>query len=340
MLLILVWLATPACATSSWKPPSYVDEGAFTEEPIVVGPHDSSLPGTLTRPRSEGPRPAVVLVHGSGPSDRDESNHGTKIFRDVAWGLASRGIIVVRYDKRTKARRAEVRRDFEHFTVREEYVNDACAAVEVLTRNHAVDTGSIFVLGHSQGGQMIARIAATCPSVAGLIGMAVPTEQPEDTIVRQARYLGGLPENQNPRAQAYFASMLEAADKLRDPDLATKYRGQSIYGAPPGWWISLKQVDPVAEAKALSQPILLLHGERDYQVPVSDLSPWRDAFGSDARLTVRTYPKLHHLFIEGQGEGLSVPSEYRLPDGHVARYVIDDIVAWIDLHRRSGRPST
>ena len=93
--------ATPT--TIAYTPPSYVESNSFTETEVTVGTGEWALPGTLTIPKGTGPFPAVVLVHGSGPNDRDETIGPNKPFKDIAWGLASRGIVVLRYDKRTLA---------------------------------------------------------------------------------------------------------------------------------------------------------------------------------------------------------------------------------------------
>jgi uncharacterized protein len=88
--------------SGNYKPPSYADFTKFEEKEILIGKGIWSLPGTLSLPKGDGPFPAVILVHGSGPLDRDETIGPNKPFRDLAHGLASRGIAVLRYEKRTK----------------------------------------------------------------------------------------------------------------------------------------------------------------------------------------------------------------------------------------------
>src|SRR5258708_674329 len=97
---------------SAYQLPGYVDTTRFTERDIQVGKEPWVLPGTITIPKGAGPFPVVVLVHGSGPNDRDETIGGNRPFRDLAWGLASRGIAVVRYDKRTRVYGARMQSRF------------------------------------------------------------------------------------------------------------------------------------------------------------------------------------------------------------------------------------
>lgn len=129
------------------------------------------LPATLTMPVGPGPAAAVVLVHGSGPGDRDATVGQIKQFKDLALGLASRGIAVLRYDKRTRVH-ASLMRDLSGFTVKDESIDDAVAAVQVLRSTSGVDPNRIVVLGHSMGGMLVPRIAAAGPPAAGFVVMA------------------------------------------------------------------------------------------------------------------------------------------------------------------------
>ncbi len=153
------------------------------------------LPGTLTIPKDNGPFPAIVLVHGSGPNDRDETIGPNKPFRDLAWGLASRGIAVLRYEKRTKVYGLKLSQDKKlaaSLTVNEETIDDAISAVGLLRTIDKIDSQKIFVLGHSLGGMMIPRIASRNPRVAGFIIMAGTTGKIEEAILEQTRYIFSL----------------------------------------------------------------------------------------------------------------------------------------------------
>ena len=137
---------------AEYRPPDYVARASFSEQQVTVGADSEwALPATLTLPAGKGPFPAVVLVHGSGPNDRDETQGPNKPFQDLAWGLGSQGIAVLRYDKRTLVYRGKLGA-LPNITVKEETVDDALAAVALLRQTPGIDPKRIFVLGHSLGG--------------------------------------------------------------------------------------------------------------------------------------------------------------------------------------------
>ncbi|MGC2620108.1 MAG: alpha/beta fold hydrolase, partial [Acidobacteriaceae bacterium] len=173
----------PAEAPNPWTAPDYAQPAKFQESPVTVGAAPWQLDGTLTVPVGAGPFPAVVLVAGSGPEDQDETIVGNKPFKDIAWGLASRGIAVLRFNKRTLQYGKELKAHQAGFTVNEESVDDARAAVALLATHADIDPQRIFVLGHSLGAMLAPRIAQGDKQVAGLIIMAGPTRPFEQVLV-------------------------------------------------------------------------------------------------------------------------------------------------------------
>ena len=147
--------------------PPYVDSEAFTEREVTVGRGEWSLPGTLSVPLQGDLHPAVVLVHGSGPNDRDETIGANKPFKDLALGLASKGVAVLRYEKRTLEHGSKMASLMEVLTPEEEVIEDALAAVSLLKETEGIDPDRIYVLGHSLGGTLAPRIAQGDPHIAG-----------------------------------------------------------------------------------------------------------------------------------------------------------------------------
>ncbi len=323
----------PAKAAEDHTPPGYATLNAFLEKEVTVGGGEWALPGTLTVPKGPGPYPAVVLVHGSGPNDRDETIGPNKPFRDLAWGLSSRGIIVLRYEKRTRQHASKFGRIPGRFTVKEETVDDALAAVTLLRRTEGVDAGRIFVLGHSLGGMLIPRICERDKGIAGCIVMAGAASPLEDAIIEQMTYIFSLEGTISGENAKLLEETKLSAAKIKALKPSDASSSAYILGAPASYWLDLQGYNPPRAAQKTAQPLLILQGERDYQVTMTDFGKWKTALSSRKDVTFKSYPGLNHLFIEGKGSGKSTPSEYAVP-GHIAEQVILDVDSWIKERRK------
>lgn len=308
--------------------PSYADQNLFTEKEVTVGTGEFALRGTLATPQKKKIIPAVVLVHGSGPNDRDETVGGAKPFRDLAWGLASKGVAVLRYEKRTLEHGKKLA-SIKNFTVKEEVIDDAVSAVELLRKTEGIDPKRIFVLGHSLGGMLIPRIGKRDPKIAGFIVLAGATRPLEDMILEQSNYLASLDGNVSEEEKKRLASFKEFAAQVKNLKPEDAAANKILFGAPASYYLDLRGYNPPESAKQLKQPILILQGERDYQVTMVDFQNWRNALSGKKNVTFKAYPKLNHLFVAGEGAATS--SEYHKA-GNVAETVIVDIVEWIEKH--------
>jgi uncharacterized protein len=313
--------------SGKYKPPAYADFSKFEEKEIRIGKGIWSLPGTLSLPKGDGPFPAVILVHGSGPQDRDETIGPNKLFRDLAYGLASRGIAVLRYEKRTKQHQIMMATMVSSITVKEETVDDVVTAFEVLTSQGKIDPKRIIVLGHSLGGMLIPRIAMAQDKISGFISFAGSTRPLEDLVLEQTRYILSQDGKLKEDAQNKIQEIEQQIAIIKSPELSEKSTNKFLLGGPAKYWLDLRGYEPAKEAMRLQQPMLIMQGERDYQVTMEDFANWKKALGSRTNVSFVSYRKLNHLFIEGEGK--SVPAEYSIP-GNVAKIVIDDIVKWIE----------
>lgn len=314
-----------AAAAPEFAPPPYANPEAFTEQEVMIGEGDTALPGVLSLPNGDGTFPAVVLVGGSGPTDRDSTIGPNKPLRDLAWGLASQGVAVLRYDERSVARPQTL--DMTGFTLDDEIVDDAALAVGVLRQTEGIDPERVFVLGHSLGGYAAPRIAQAAPEVAGLILLAPLAASVQEKLIAQTEYLinlDGSVSDAEADALEQTRAIVEQINALTPDDAGST---EMIFGAPPSYWLDLRNYDPVVAAAALDLPLLILQGERDYQVTVADdLARWQAGLADREDVTVQTYPGLNHLFMFG--EGAPNPDEYNAA-GHVSEDVIDAIAAWV-----------
>jgi dienelactone hydrolase len=317
-------LRPAAASVPAYLPPSYADPAAYTEEELTIGGPEWALPGTLTMPAGGGPFPSVVLVHGSGPQDRDETSGPNKPFKDLALGLASRGIAVVRYDKRTNVYRAKMAAS-PATTVKEEVVDDAGEAIKALRSRPRIDPARIFVLGHSLGGMLIPRIARANPSIAGAIVLAGAARPIEDAIVAQTRYLAMQDGVVSPDEQSQIDAAATTAAAIKALGPADVAAGTRVLGATPAYWLDLRGYDAPSAARHVKVPLLVLQGERDYQVTMEEYGRWKSALAG-ASATFRSYPALDHRFFAGTGKGSL--ADYTNPS-HIAEEVIRDIADFI-----------
>jgi dienelactone hydrolase len=306
----------------AWSAPPYATPNAFGEHDVTVGTAPS-LPGTLTVPKGTGPFPAIVLVHGSGPNDRDETIGGVKPFKDLAWGLASKGVVVLRYVKRSKHSPTGI------VTQKEEVLDGAHDAIELLRRTPAVDAKRVFLAGHSQGGYLAPRIAEANPALAGMVILAGSTIPLEDSIIDQLTYFASLePKNADLHtkleAAVAFKRLVASPDLRPEQELALPIGSAVVKGA---YFLDVRGYEPAVLAARLSCKLLVLQGERDYQVTTKDFDGWKKALGTKKTATLKTYPSLNHLFVSGTGA--PSPAEYRGP-GHVDEQVVSDIARWIN----------
>ena len=293
----------------------------------IDGEKGRELPGTLTLPEGEGLFPVVILIHGSGPNDRDETIGNNKPFRDIAYGLSKQGIAVYRYDKRTYVYGQEMAEDTE-MTLEEETILDAVKAVEILKEQDQINPEQIYLAGHSLGGQALPAIHGALTDstdVAGYIFMAAPARKLQELMREQYDFLYSLtPEldeiqaEQKKEVYAELDRLLNELESLKDDE--------AVLGAYGTYWKNLNGYDQVTEAANISKPCLVLQGEEDYQVTMEDFEIWQDAYGKEDNWEFISYAGLTHLFMQGEKENGS--GDY-LKEQQVDSRVIADISAFV-----------
>ena len=233
--------------------PVAFDSARLEERPLVVKSGLLQMPGTITLPQGESNLPVVVLLHGSGPQDRDGTLGPNKIYRDMAWGLAEEGIAVIRYDKRTRVYGNNCVPLGGKLTPEVEVVEDALSAVRLAKTLPEADTSRIFVVGHSLGAMLAPLVAFRCGSLAGIALLAPGARQLEDMAEEQLRYVASL------------------GDEMTEEEIQRQLQ-LLLSAAPKEYWEYLRRYNPVTTAAALEIPILVMQGERDYQDTMRDFS--------------------------------------------------------------------
>ncbi|AEV86286.1 hypothetical protein ACWT_5268 [Actinoplanes sp. SE50] len=276
-------LRLAADAGPAWQPPRYVRPERFTER--AVGAH-----GALVTPSGRRVSTAAVVLPGGGEQDRDGTHGPDKPLKDLAWGLASRGIAVFRFDKPGPDR-----------TLVEEYVTPAAQAVGEI-RAAVPSVERIFLIGHSLGGKVAPRVAAAVPEIAGLVLLAAEAIPLQRSAERVTRHLAA--RDPGPAADAMLAAMQRQVALVDDGLTAQTPAADLPFGFPASYWLDLRGYDPVATAVALRRPMLILQGGRDHQVTVADdLARWRAGLGGRRDVRFRVLRRADHMFHSGSGRG-------------------------------------
>lgn len=264
----------PVASSQPYTAPSYVNEGKFTERELEFGYPDWRLKAKLSVPKGIQRAPGVVLVHGSGPNDMDETIGQNRPLKDLAWGLASRGIVVLRYNKRTHTYGGAMKPG--DINIHAEVVDDAVAALKTLREQPEVNPKKTFVIGHSLGGCLAPIIAEEDGQLAGVIVLAGTLRPMEDVLIEQLEYLARL-------AGAGQAQAKKTLDSTRD-ELETFRRGAAkddptLMGVPMAYWQDLTSHLGDRGAKAIREfegRVLVMNGGRDYQIKRVDFDLWRE----------------------------------------------------------------
>jgi len=322
-------------------PPPPVDDTPFLTEPITIGAGTLwAIEGYLTIPAeatAENPVPAVIIVHGSGPQNRDGAL-GIRPYFDIAEYLSANGIAVIRYDKRNYIHAQALDLAFGgRFTIWEEAIEDALLATELARTDARIDADRVFLLGHSLGGAIAPRIHAVGGDFAGLI------------------LLAGSPRSLGEVGIDQFETMYYLHDEAERPlvlnALGIEYIGQlreiydMVYSTPSDeaqnmWFVDVSfyyfqnlRATPFAEFIGdIHVPFLVMQGARDFQVLADvDFAMLGELLAGRDNVTMRLYDDLDHLFMQTTATNFvehgAVIAQTR--GRRVDTQVLRDIVDWV-----------
>lgn len=305
--------------------PEPEDTRVFASEDILFENHEAgiTLAGTLTLPLQGNNFPAVVLISGSGPQNRDEEIFGKKPFLNLSDFLTRNGIAVLRFDDRGVGKSEG---DFSTATSAD-FATDVNAAIDYLLTRERIDKNNIGLIGHSEGGIIASMITASSNKVDFLVLLASPGLPGNELLLMQSEALG--------RASGMSEEQLEAAKKINQKtydiirnspqnslksDLTahlkenTPWTDEQIHAnieslASP-WYVAFVKHDPRINLEKTKVPVLAINGSKDLQVPAeANLKAIETALkkGGNLKVTTKIFPDLNHLF---QKSKTGLPSEY------------------------------
>ncbi len=312
-----------------------------------------TLAGTLTLPKGQGPFPAVVLIAGSGPNDRDETIFGHKPFLVLADHLTRHGFAVLRYDKRGIGASTG---DYAH-ALTFDFAQDAAAAVRFLRERKDIDRGKVALIGHSEGGVIAPMVAAQDDAFKAIVlmagtgvkGIEVILYQNEVSMTQQNLKTEDIEKLQRSNREI-FESLSRRPDALPDTTVLHSQLIRLWEGLPPQskqgtdkdkfirsnlkgflspWYRHFLALNPSDYLLKVKCPVLALNGENDRQVSAAqNLQGIATALqkGGNKHVTVRSYPRLNHLFQESQ---TGYVDEYARIEQTLSPQVLEDITNWI-----------
>lgn len=251
----------------------------MVEKEIEIDMGRSKLSGTICLPEDKGSYPFVLMVHGSGPLDRDENMTGQKlnIFNTIARHLADEGIASLRYDKRGCGKSSG-----DYYTATHlDLVEDAIECFDTLEQYSTCKKNEIYVLGHSEGAIIAPQMSIKRPSIDGIILLCPFVEDMESILIKQARHIQEALSNlEGSKGVIYrFLSKLTGNQITSQRKLIIKLKSSStptirywFRKIPANWLRELLKIDPQAIFRKVKCPMLLIGGEKDIQCDPIDVS--------------------------------------------------------------------
>lgn len=317
------------------KPYPYRDEDLTYDNKL----QNVTLAATLTLPQGKGPFPAVVLITGSGPQDRDESLLGHKPFLVLSDYLTRHGIAVLRADDRGTAKSTG---DFSTGTTAD-FATDTEAGIAYLKTRSEIDPRKIGLIGHSEGGVIAPMIAAGNKDVAFIVMMAGTGVPGDQVLVAQGEAIqiaGGMSPDEAAKKAVKEKEMLTLVETEKDETMLEKEMKEKMAGDVPAdmigaqikqltspWFRYFLTYDPAVALRKVTCPVLAINGSLDKQV-LSDqnLPPIRKALADNPHAEVDELPDLNHLF---QTAKTGSPTEYAQIEETISPVALDKMTTWI-----------
>lgn len=312
-----------------------ITENEFLTEHEVTVVADTSMPlsAFLTMPKGVSNPPVVVLVQGTGATDKNETVYNNKPFLDIAHGLAKQGIATIRYDKRFFTYPDKAMELGSNLTLEDETLDDVNAILELLRKDDRINSAKIYILGHSLGGMLAPAIAAENPDIKGIISMAGTLYPFHEVAYHQSKAIEKTlltSPDTDEATLALLASQMELIEKdveIMRGDISQLPDDQLLMGFHVGYLKSAKEYAGINFIDDLTVPILVLQGDADFQVYVDiDFLFWQETLEDRDNVTLKLYEGLNHLMMETNGK--SDASEYQVK-GVVSQNVIDDIADFV-----------
>lgn len=288
----------------------------YVKEELSFGIKGYEVKGELIKPKNSNKPKIAVIVGGSGPTNRDASINGFQPYKDIAIGLAEKGIASFRYDKRAFSHKDKMNMEIAlETTSKEEYLDDYNEVINYLSKRSDIDSNNIYTIGHSQGGYFIPKFEKTNNKPKAYVFLAAPSSGIDDALIEQTTKIlqtPNLPDDQKKQ----YEEIKKQAEKVKS--LNELSSNELVAGISTKYWMELKNYNVVEEVKKINKPMLFLQGEDDFNVPFErEILRYKKALKEREDVQFKTYKGVNHMFTKGKST--TVESE-----------VINDIALFIN----------
>lgn len=307
------------------KLPNYIDTTKFKEIDVVVK-DVFDLKGKMSMPNNFEKNIVFILVHGSGPNDMDETIGENKFFQNLAWGLASDGYGVLRYNKLTFEHGIDLVKINPKLTQKDEYNNSIKGAIKLIKENPLTNKSKIILIGHSQGASVITDFAND-NSVDGLVLLSGSPRKLYDLYTEQLEYLFSI---DGVETQAEKSMLQEHKDRINYFKSHNKNKIQTDslpLGLNYEYWMYLEKYNPIENLKKSKKPTLIINGGHDYQVTKADFKLWESNLKDKSNIKFDYIDNVNHIYSETPK--MSVPGDFQkyLP---IVPILFKDIEKWVE----------
>ena len=304
----------------------YVNKDSFTEQKVKFGVKEWKLDGVLTIPNNKDTYPLMIIVGGSGPTDMNGTVGPNTPYKDIAEGLATSGIGVLRYNKRAAQYSSKISSAIEEIEniLDFEYVNDLLEAIDYASNIEGVN--QILLAGHSLGGTIVPKIASNSKKIDGIVLLAPGVRRFAQISLDQNRYAKdyfGITDEQMKQVEQLFTMILN--HEL--PENMSIQEGLTV-----GYYYEMDQYRPLDDLTSYKKPTLVIQGVEDFQATMKgDFLPLKEKYGERKNFSFIALNGINHLFMKSEEGVFHWTDEYNKP-GFVDKRVIDAIVEWIGIH--------
>lgn len=305
--------------------PSYIDTNSFKDTKIIIK-DIYDLDGKLSLPNNYSKDIVFILVHGSGPQDMDGSFGKHKFLENLAWGLASKGFGVVRYNKLTLQHGSALVREKPKMTQDDEYNNSILGAIDFIKKNSQLKDKKIFLIGHSQGASAITSFSNN-KDISGLILLSGSPQKLYDIYTNQLEYIFNLEDGVNKSESKIINEHKSKVDYFNKNKTRFIPKDSLPLELNYEYLVHLDKFSAIDNLKSSDIPVLIVNGGHDYQVTLRDFELWKKGLENKNNIKFELIENVNHIY--GITDKMSVPTDYRIYRP-ISPELFEDLIKWIN----------